>query len=160
VAKAKTIIGWREWVAFPDWGLPGIRAKVDTGAKTSAIHAHRPEAETRDGVPGVRFAVHPRERHRAPELRCWAPLVDERRVTSSNGRSELRRVVRTRITLGHLTFRTQLTLTNRDAMGFRVLLGRDTLKPRWIVDPAASFTLGEMDIEALYAPLDDSTPSI
>ncbi len=141
--RAKTIIGWREWCALPDLELPGILAKIDTGAKTSSLHAFRIKNFQRDGEDWLRFYVHPVQRHRLPEVVCEARLADERTVTSSNGKSEYRPVIITRFKMGRLTFKTELTLSNRDDMGFRMLIGRRALAKRFIVDSSLSHTLGE-----------------
>lgn len=143
--RSKSIIGWREWCAFPDLGLPEVLAKIDTGAKTSSLHAFKINLFERDGQEWARFKVHPVQRHRHPEISCEAPIVDERSVTSSNGKAESRLVVLTSITLGLVTYKTELTLTNRDEMGFRLLIGRQSLCKRFVVDPALSYTLGDRD---------------
>ena len=148
--RAKTIIGWREWCAMPDLNLAGVLAKVDTGAKTSSLHAFKIKQLKRDGEIWLSFTVHPLQRHRLPAIACQARLVDERTVTSSNGKSQVRPVVCTTLVLGLQTFEAELTLTNRDEMGFRMLLGRESLKKRFIVDPALSFALGACDESRLY----------
>ncbi len=140
--KSKSIIGWREWCAFPDLSLPQILAKIDTGAKTSSLHAFKIKVIKKDGQDWARFIVHPVQRHRYPEISCEAPIIDERSVTSSNGKAEHRLVVLTSMRLGHASFKTELTLANRDEMGFRLLIGRQSLVKRFVVDPALSFTLG------------------
>jgi len=149
--KSKLIIGWREWCSLPDLGLPGIAAKIDTGAKTSSLHAFKIRPFTRKGEQWVRFVVHPLQRRRQPEIRCEGKVVDERPVTSSNGTSEHRIVIRTDIVLGPYRFPTELTLTNRDDMGFRMLIGRKSLVKRYVVDPSVSLTLGEYDALDIYS---------
>lgn len=148
--RAKSIIGWREWCSLPDLGLPGVLAKVDTGAKTSSIHAFRTDVFSRDGSDWVRFAVHPLQRHRVPEILVEAPVVDDRPVTSSNGETEHRLVIATKMVLGGYAFDTEITLANRDEMGFRMLIGRQSLSKRFVVDPSLSFTLGHREEGALY----------
>ena len=148
--QPKLIIGWREWCSLPDLGLPGVLAKIDTGAKTSSLHAFRIRPFTRNGEHWVNFAVHPLQRRRRPELVCEAPLVDERKVTSSNGTSEFRPVISTRLILGCHEFVTEITLTNRDEMGCRMLVGRQSLKKRFLVDSALSCTLGTPNQKTLY----------
>ncbi len=143
--KSKSIIGWREWCVFPELGLPEVLAKIDTGAKTSSLHAFKIAVFVRDGQDWARFKVHPVQRHRYPEISCEAPIIDERAVTSSNGKAESRLVVLTTMTLGLSSFKTELTLTNRDDMGFRLLIGRQSLNKRFVVDPSLSFTLGDRD---------------
>lgn len=141
--RAKTIIGWHEWCALPELNLPGIIAKIDTGAKTSSLHAFRLKPFRRKGEEWLRFYVHPVQRHRHPEVLCEARLVDERSVTSSNGESEQRPVIKTILNMGHLSFSSEITLTNRDDMGFRLLIGRRALARRFIVDSGISYALGE-----------------
>ena len=138
----KRLIGWREWVAFPDLGAPPIKAKIDTGARTSALHAFRIRRFEKAGVELVEFFVHPVQRRRDPEIRCEAPLVDEREVTSSNGRRERRYVIQTRAVIAGEMRKIELTLTNRDEMGFRLLIGRRALTSRFIIDPGRSYCGG------------------
>lgn len=146
--SAITIIGWREWVALPELDLPGIKAKIDTGAKTSALHAYRVRTEKRDGHIWADFFVHPVQRKRHPEIACTAPVVDERGVRSSNGKIEQRLTIRTKMKLGPYTFPADFTLTNRDEMGFRMLIGRAALKRRYIVDSGESFATGKLASQA------------
>ncbi len=148
-AKAKTKkpprteIGWRELASFPDLGVERIAAKIDTGAKTSALHAFRIGETDIDGAPHVEFYLHPRRRRRKPEIFCCAPIADKRTIRSSNGQEEERYVIETRLRLGPRLWKVELALTNRDAMGFRLLIGRDALRRKFIVDPGASYLLGE-----------------
>lgn len=153
---SKTIIGRREWCEFPDLGLPGVLAKVDTGAKTSTLHAFRIRPFQRDGEQWVSFAVHPVRRRRRPEIHTEARVVDERKVTSSNGETERRLVIATTMVLGSHRFMSELTLTNRDEMGYRMLLGRQSLARRFVVDPVLSLALGDRDESRLYPQLIDS----
>ncbi|MBB4210491.1 hypothetical protein EV659_102363 [Rhodothalassium salexigens DSM 2132] len=132
-------VGWREWVALPGLGVDAIKAKVDTGARTSALHAFDIREETRDGQPWLRFVVHPVQRHAQPSLICTAPLADRRPVRSSNGAVDERPVIRTPLILDGRTWMIELTLTNRDEMGFRLLLGRRALRRRCLVDPGRSY---------------------
>ena len=128
--KVERIIGWREWLGLHDLGIHQVKAKIDTGASTSSLHAMRVRAVEIDGVPHVRFVVHPAQRRRDPEIICTAPIHDRRAVTSSSGHREMRYVIRTRATIGRLSWPIELTLTDRDSMGFRMLLGRQALRRR------------------------------
>ena len=139
--KEKAVIGWREWVALPELGVDRVKAKIDTGARTSAIHAFEIRPFDRDGKRCVRFALHPVQHRREPVIYCEAPVVDERTVTSSNGKQEHRYVIETTLKLGDASWSIEMTLTNRDEMGFRMLLGRAAVRRRFIVDPGSSFRL-------------------
>lgn len=132
------VIGWREWVGLPDLGLAALKAKIDTGARTSALHAHSIERLGRR----VRFSVCPHQRDDTSIVTAEADLVGEREVRSSSGETELRPVVRTQIVLGGHRFDAEFTLTNRALLGFRVLLGREALRRRFVVDPGSSFRCG------------------
>jgi ribosomal protein S6--L-glutamate ligase len=133
------ILGWEEWVALPDLGLPAIKAKVDTGARTSALHAFFVEQYGTAKRPRVRFGVHPIPRQAEVEIICTAPLVDRRAVTSSNGEREQRYVISTPIRIGTREWPIEITLTNRDTMSYRMLLGRQAISDGVLVDPGASF---------------------
>ncbi len=135
----KTIIGWREWLALPDLGIKAIKAKLDTGARTSALHAHDIEPFESSGVLKVKFGVHPLQRKKEVEIHCVADVVDRRRVTSSDGQSEKRYVIRTLMELGNLRWPIELTLTSRKSMRFRMLLGRSAMSSHLVIDPVKSF---------------------
>lgn len=141
--KQRPRIGWREWAALPDLNVERINAKIDTGAKTSAIHAFRIREIELEGEPHVEFFLHPVQRRKRPEIYCCAPIADKRVVRSSNGQEEERIVIETRLRLGPRFWKVDLTLTNRDAMGFRMLIGRDALRRKFLIDPGASYLLGE-----------------
>ncbi|MDO3385268.1 RimK/LysX family protein [Gilvimarinus sp. SDUM040013] len=138
----KECIGWREWVLLPDLTATPIKAKVDTGAKTSAIHAFFVEEVIRDNTSWVRFGLHPKQKALDPECICEAKVLDKRTVTDSGGHKEDRFVIETAVNLGGHTVLTEMTLTNRETMLFRMLLGRNTMAGRFIVDPEASFLCG------------------
>ena len=136
------VIGWREWIALPDLGISAIKVKLDTGARSSALHASDIERFRRRGKPMLRFVVHPFQGDERHEVRAEAELIDERRVRNSFGQVELRPLLRTRAVLAGRSWEFDLTLTNRDEMGFRMLLGREALRGRFLVDPARSFQGG------------------
>ena len=121
---------------------PELKAKIDTGAATSALHASKLERFEVDGQPWVRFTVRPHQRRAGGAMRVEAPVIDERRVRSSNGKSELRPVIETEISLGEQVWNVEFTLTRRNAMGFRMLLGRRALRRRAVVDVSSSYRLG------------------
>lgn len=151
--KSKLIIGWREWCSLPELGLPGVAAKIDTGAKTSSLHAFNIKRFSRNDEEWLRFCIHPIQRRRHPEILCEAKIKELRRVTSSNGAVENRYVIETMLNLGPYSFTTEITLTNRDDMGFRMLIGRQFLSKHFVVDPSLSFTAGDHDEESLYPTL-------
>jgi ribosomal protein S6--L-glutamate ligase len=133
------ILGWEEWVALPELGLPAVKAKVDTGARTSALHAFSVEPFGSGRLAKVRFGVHPIPRRADIEIVCTARLVDRRIVTSSNGERETRYVISTPIRIGDREWAIEVTLTNRNAMSYRMLLGRQAIADGVLVDPATSF---------------------
>lgn len=134
------LVGWREWVRLDGLDCPTpINAKIDTGAATSALHASKLERIERDGDAWVEFTLRPLQRTSKRSLRVAAPMIDERRVRSSNGKSELRPVIETIVAIGDRRWAVQFTLTRRDSMGFRMLLGRRALRSRALVDPSGSY---------------------
>ncbi|NQV45898.1 MAG: ATP-dependent zinc protease [Rhodospirillales bacterium] len=140
--RQPVVAGWREWVALPVFGVASLKVKLDTGARTSALHAWDIHPFERDGVLWVRFTLHPLQRNNSVRIPCEAPLVGKRAVRSTSGKSETRFVIRTTVLLGGQERKIEVTLTNRDQMGFRMLLGRTAMR-RWIVvDPARSFLHG------------------
>ncbi|MBD2577088.1 RimK/LysX family protein [Oscillatoria sp. FACHB-1406] len=133
------VIGWREFLSLPELGIDKIKAKIDTGARSSALHAFDIEHFERDGVPSVRFKVHPEQRNGNVTAIAEAPLLDERHVRNSGGQTQMRPVIQTTIGLGERRWAIELTLTNRDAMGFRMLLGRQGIRRQFWVDAGRSF---------------------
>jgi hypothetical protein len=150
--RTRPVIGWREWAGLPDLGVPSIRAKVDTGARSAALHAFGLEVVERDGLRVARFAVHPDHRAPGPAVVVEAPVVDERPVRNPGGRREVRPVIETTVAIGDHRFTAQITLTRRDEMGFPMLLGRQAVRRRFLVDPGRSYLVG-------HPPAADSTPS-
>ena len=134
-------IGWREWLALPDLGIPRIKGKVDTGARSSSLHAFDIEIVRAHGRSRVRFKVHPVQGDDRTTVRCDVPLHDMRWVKSSNGTHELRPVIRTHIVVDDERWRVDVTLTSRELMRFRMLLGREAVQRRFVVDPGRSFLL-------------------
>ncbi len=137
-----TTLGWREWIGFPDLGLPLIKAKVDTGARTSSLHAFWVEAFERDGKAWVRFGIHPEQGSSEQEVTCEAAVLDQRMVRDSGGHEELRYVISTTIEIAGVRQGVEVTLTDRDTMKFRMLLGRTAIRGRYVVDPGRSFLCG------------------
>jgi hypothetical protein len=135
----KPAIGWREWIGLPELGIKRIKVKVDTGARSSAIHASNVDFFARGGQQWVRFDVHPKQRDTRTTVHAEAPLIARRSVRNSGGRSERRIVIRTSMRFLDDEWPIELTLTDRDSMGFRMLLGREAIRGRFAVDPGRSF---------------------
>lgn len=140
--KSPTVIGWREWVALPDLGGAVVRAKIDTGARTASLHAFGLELFERNGEEYARFAIHPDHRSPGPAVIVETPVLGHRAVRNPGGRSEERPLIRTKVVIGRYRFTTELNLTRRDMMGMPMLLGRQTLRRRFVVDPGRSFLIG------------------
>jgi hypothetical protein len=138
----KPPVGWREWVGLPDLGVEAVKAKIDTGARSSTLHAFDVDEFTRNDTRWLRFVVHPLQLNDELTVACEAPLVDWRDIRSSNGDVELRPVIATAATLLGRRFGFELTLSRRDEMGFRMLVGRSAIRRRFVVDPGRSFLGG------------------
>jgi hypothetical protein len=147
---SRGIIGWREWVALPELNLPAIKAKVDTGARTSALHAFLIEPYSRDGIDMVKFLIHPIQRKLDFHVECHAPIYDFREVTDSGGHREMRYVIQSTVVIDKHSWPIEMTLTNRDTMRFRMLLGRRAMENRFMVDPGASYVNGKLGPRKLY----------
>ena len=138
------IIGWREWIKFPDFEGIFVKAKVDTGAQTSAIHALNINTKTQGSIDIATFEIHPFQGDRKTTLEVSAPIVDRRNVKSSTGHQQKRLVISTNIELADRIWPIEITLTNRNDMGFHMLLGRQAINKQFIVDPARSFLAGNI----------------
>jgi len=135
-------IGWREWIALPELGIKQIKAKVDTGARSSALHAFDLETFRQDGNEMVRFTVHPMQRSGEKSIVAEARVLEYRSVKSSGGQQTRRPVIVTSIQLLGKTWKIELTLAARDEMGFRMLLGREAIRRQMVVDPGRSYLNG------------------
>ncbi|MCA9041482.1 MAG: ATP-dependent zinc protease [Planctomycetaceae bacterium] len=138
----KPVIGWREWIALPDLGIDRIKVKVDTGARSSSLHAYDLQYFERRGTRYVRFKVHPLQRKTHEIVTTEAEVIDVRSVRSSSGKASKRPVILTNIILLEQTWPIELTLANRDEMGFRMLLGREAFRGRSLVDAGKSYYSG------------------
>jgi len=138
----KLILGWREWLALPELDIEQIKAKIDTGARSSALHAYFIDPYRKGGQNWVMFAIHPKQKSDI-SIECHAPVKDRRMVTDSGGHKQRRYVIETRLVLGQTAINAEITLTNRDSMLFRMLLGRTAINSSFIIDPSASYLLGK-----------------
>lgn len=135
--------GWREWVKLPELGLTAIKAKVDTGARTSALHAFDLRPFIENGKQRIEFSIHPKQRDLKTIQICQANVLDERMVTDSGGHKEKRWVIETTLVVGKHTWPIEMTLTARDNMKFRMLIGRTALENVALVDASASYLVGK-----------------
>ena len=139
----KLKLGWREWLNIPLLGVPYIKAKIDTGARTSALHATKIRVVRRGGVRFIRFHTYPIQKNNTVAVECMAPLVDRRYVTDSGGAKELRSIIKIPLQLDGRTWEAEVSLTNRKKMRFRMLLGRTALK-NCMIHPDASYLCGKV----------------
>lgn len=143
-------LGWREWCVLPELGIPAIKAKIDTGARTSCLHTFHIEPFLKGSAPWIRFKVHPIQKNETLVLTCETPIKDERMVSDSGGHKEMRYVIETRVQIGDHERLIEMSLTNRDTMRFRMLLGRKAMTAHTLVDPAASYLNGRMKPRLVY----------
>lgn len=136
------LIGWREWLTLPELGISTIKAKIDTGARTSALYAFDLEPFEQDGIHKVRFKVHPFQHDEQETIASEARLIEQRQVKNSGGKAELRPVILTPVSLNGQVWAIELTLTHRRNMQFRMLLGREAIRKRFLVDPGRSYLQG------------------
>jgi hypothetical protein len=138
------LIGWREWLSIPALNIPHIKAKIDTGARTSAIHAFSLERyHTADNTERVRFSVHPNQNEDDTVIECDATVIGDRSVRDSGGHEEIRPFIRVPVTLGEFTWEIDFSLTSRDNMKFRMLLGRTAMEGKFLVHPGLSYCQSE-----------------
>ena len=137
------VIGWREWLSLPTLNIPAIKAKIDTGARTSALHTSFIESFNEHGVDKVRFGIQPIQKVDEIELHCEAVVKDQRMVTDSGGHREMRYVIETEVELFNERWPIEITLTTRTGMRFRMLLGRTALLKKFLVDVNSSYLAGK-----------------
>ena len=145
------ILGWREWVSLPELGIDHLKCKVDTGARTTALHAYFVEPDT--ATKRVRFGIHPIQRVKKIKLICEAPFIDRRAITDSGGHKEHRYVIATSLELGGQRYPIEITLTNRNKMKFRMLLGRTAMPGDALINPNKSYQLGKPDYRTYFKQL-------
>jgi ribosomal protein S6--L-glutamate ligase len=151
--EPKMVIGSDEWCAFTSINIPAIKARVDSGAKTSSMHAVNIEKFSHNEEQWVRFEVHPLQKNKKITVHCEAPLIDQRVIKSSSGDKEQRPVIRVPLSLGDKSWEVEVTLTNRDSMGYRMLLGREAMSGRVLIDPEGQCLLGDKlqdELKGLY----------
>jgi hypothetical protein len=138
----KLKIGWKEWISLPELDIPSIKAKIDTGARTSSLHAFKIEPFTENGINKIKFWIHPIQHNNDYVISCTADIIDERIVKNSGGQEEERYVIKTHILIADSQWDIEITLTNRDNMRYRMLLGRTSLRGKVIIDPNEAFLTG------------------
>ena len=147
--KEKLYIGWQEWVALPDLNIPAIKAKIDTGAKTSSLHALGIEPIIKNKKEYVKFYVHPIQRNKKISIPCYCPILDIRNVMSSNAQVEKRYIIKNLLCLGGESWEIEITLSDRNPLRFRMLLGREALDSRVIIDPSKILRLEKFSKDVL-----------
>lgn len=154
------LIGWREWISLPGIGVAGVKAKVDTGARSSALHTHDYDVyQDRTGQVRVRFHLHPLRHRDDIELECDAPVSRQQEVKDSGGHVELRPFILTEARLGGCQWPVEISLTNRESMRFRMLLGRVAIRGRFLIDAGSSYLLGKSLARLYPAPARAANPS-
>lgn len=144
--KVLGIIGWREWVALPDLGVDKIKAKIDSGARTSSLHAHKLKVLKKNDEDWVQFYVYPQQDSSKEKVWCEAKIIEYRKIKSSNGLAEYRPVIQTTLKIMGQSWLIELSLTNRDEMGFRMLLGRTSLSRKFLIDVSKSFLTTKKEV--------------
>ncbi len=144
-----SIIGWQEWVSLDDLSIPYIKAKIDTGAATSSLHAYNIEYVMKNGIKYVTFKIHPIQRNNQTIKTCEAPLIGYKNVKSSSGIKQKRPVILTTLTINNISLPIELNLSNRDSMGVRMLIGRQALKGRFLVNPFHKYLHGKISTKKL-----------
>ena len=142
-SKDLPAVGWREWVELPALGVKTIKVKVDTGARSSSIHVFEMEEFEKDGKSWVRFKLHPIQRKSEPTIEVEAEVLEFRSVRSSSGKASMRPVIVTTLNLLGFSYPVELTLASRDKMGFRMLLGREAIRRKFLVDSVRSYLNGK-----------------
>ena len=139
------MLGWREWLALPELNIRRIKAKIDTGARTSALHAFFVDPYLKGSQHWIMFGIHPDQHNLDIIVECHAPVKDRRLVSDSGGHINRRYVIETQMILGHSVITAEMTLTNRDSMKFRMLLGRTAIQNNFLINPQASYLMGKPD---------------
>ncbi|MCX7085137.1 MAG: ATP-dependent zinc protease [Methylococcales bacterium] len=143
MSNTTPLLGWREWIGLPGLNIEKIKAKVDTGARSSAIHAFELDPYKKNGENWIMFAIHPEQNNTDIIIECHAPIKDRRIVSDSGGHKQQRYVIETPLVIGQSIITAEVTLTNRDSMLFRMLLGRTAIKDHYLIAANKSFLQGE-----------------